>query len=575
MNVRRQWIWIALIVVWTVFLAGCNATTPPDEPPVESGPVALDIVADNAAGYTIVVSDRASSEVTEMALELRSAIEAVTGVKLELTDDFVEKDGEPFAREIIIGLTQREESIQALRETPYGEYSICVVGEKIVIAGWDESALNLACVRLTEHVEENGAAGQYSLMSDYALSGKTFAGLSELPLYGDVKAKIQFFDIGDSSRMLYVRNTTAEEFNTFLDRMSEAGLNKFASREAGKNLFATFTSEKSVINASFNASTREARITVDKAYDMTIFTEQKYEKICEPAVHLLGLEFSAPSEPDNYVLNALGLIFRLEDGRFIIVDGNYYGNKQAKLLYEALCDLAVDKDNIVIAAWVFTHAHSDHVGAFSTFAGSDMKDKVTIENFLYHSASDKQYKALGTFGALSDMRSAMNKYPAANKIKVQAGQVLRAGGAEVEILSTFAEMEPATLKDFNVTSIVLRFNLGGNTVLVPGDAPDGPCNAILRRYGNYLKSDIVQITHHGYDGVAEFYKAVDADVILFPVAARQFYGRGELYRIMDWAHNKAALDLARECYVAAATGHTLILPHTPEDNKTVKIYDGE
>jgi hypothetical protein len=44
---------------------------------------------------------------------------------------------------------------------------------------------------------------------------------------------------------------------------------------------------------------------------------------------------------------------------------------------------------------------------------------------------------------------------------------------------------------------------------------------------------------------------------------------------MDWAHNKAALDLAKECYVAAATGHTLILPHTPEDNKTVKIYDGE
>ena len=165
MNVRRQWIWIALIVVWTVFLAGCNATTPPDEPPVESGPVALGIVADNAAGYTIVVSDRASSEVTEMALELRSAIEAVTGVKLELTDDFVEKDGEPFAREIIIGLTQREESIQALRETPYGEYSICVVGEKIVIAGWDESGniLIVHCASGYNNVVITGREGFVSI----------------------------------------------------------------------------------------------------------------------------------------------------------------------------------------------------------------------------------------------------------------------------------------------------------------------------------------------------------------------------------------------------------------------------
>ena len=571
MRIQRFLFLIVSVLSLAVLLQGCANNTTPS---VVTEPIALDIVAENTEGYTIVVSDRASDGVTALAVELRSTIEAATGAKLAFTDDYVEPDSAGNSREILIGLTDRDASRQALQETPYGEYSIRVMGERIVVSGWDENSLAIACVRLSEYVEDNGTAGHLTLMSDYSLTGRTFAGLSDLPLYGNLDEKLQMMDLGDNSRMLYVKGTSAEEFNAYLTKLSEAGFTEFASHEAGKNRYATFTNDQLVINASFCSVTQEARIIADKAYDMTLFTEQKYEKICEPAVHLLGLEFESPTEPGNYVLNALGLIFRLEDGRFVVVDGNYYGDKQARLLYQTLCDLAVDEDNIVIAAWIFTHAHSDHVGAFSTLSGASYKDKITIEYFLYHNTTGEQYKNAGGAGALSNMRSAMKQYPSVEHIKLQSGQVLKIGGAEIEVLSTFADMEPTTLADFNATSVVLRFTMGGNTILVPGDATNGICNALIRKYGEYLKSDMVQITHHGYNGVAEFYKTVDADVILFPVAARQFYGEGELYRIMDWDHNKAALDVAKECYVAGETGHTLILPHTPENNKTVKIYDG-
>jgi hypothetical protein len=566
-----------LLTIAILLVVGCTGTTPPDVPDTEPAVqnTVLNIVEGQASSYSIIISERASETVNTMAMDLRKTVEQLTGVKLGLSDDYVERGTTPAATEILIGHTAREESRRLLEDTPYGEYSIRAVGDRIVVAGWDENALQIACTKLIGYMEEHAAAGQLSVPGDYALSGRTFAGLDCLPHYGDSDTAVQFINIADNSRMLYVKKTNADEFHAYVAKLADAGFTEFATRQMGDNLYAIYKNDKKILHASYHAANKEARITVDDAYDMTLFAEQEYEKVCEPAVHLLGLEFNSPSNPDEYVQNALGIIFRLEDGRFVIVDGNYFGDRQAKELYDALCKLAVDENDITVAAWIFTHAHNDHVGAFCTLADSQWKDKIKIENFLYHFTTTEQYKNAGGSGALGDVRSAMRKYPDANHIKVHTGQVLKVGGAEIEILFTFADSEPTVLTNFNATSVVLRFITQGNTVLVPGDATDGDCNYLARKYGDYLKSDIVQITHHGYNGTSSFYRAVDADVILWAGGARQFYGEGDLYRIKDWEHNKVALSLAEECYIAGETGHTLILPYTPKDNKTVKIYDGK
>lgn len=566
-----------LLTIAILLVVGCTGTTPPDVPDTEPAVqnTVLNIVEGQASSYSIIISERASETVNTMAMDLRKTVEQLTGVKLGLSDDYVERGTTPAATEILIGHTAREESRRLLEDTPYGEYSIRAVGDRIVITGWDENALQIACTKLIGYLEEHAAAGQLSVPGDYALSGRTFAGLDCLPHYGDSDTAVQFVDIADNSRMLYVKKTNADEFNAYVAKLADAGFTEFATRQMGDNLYAIYKNDNKILHASYHAAGKEARITVDDAYDMTLFTEQEYEKVCEPAVHLLGMEFNSAKDPDNYVQNALGLIFRLEDGRFIIVDSNYYGEKQANLLYNQLCEMAVDKDNIVIAAWIFTHAHSDHVGAFCTFAGSSLKDKVTIQNFLYHFTTDAQYKAANDSGALGNVRSAMRKYPTAGNIKAQSGQVLYVGGAEIEILFTFADMEPTVLGDHNTTSIVLRFTVQDNTLLVTGDASNKSCNYLVRKYGDYLRSDIAQIAHHGYNGTKEFYETVDADTLLWPGGVRQFYGRDGLYRIMDWEFNKRALELAKEVYIAGDKGYTLALPHTPEDNDTVKIYDGE
>ena len=169
----------------------------------------------------------------------------------------------------------------------------------------------------------------------------------------------------------------------------------------------------------------------------------------------------------------------------------------------------------------------------------------------------------------------MKTYKDANIIKAHTGQVMKIAGAEIEMLFTSADLEPYTLEYHNTSSLVFRVTAEGNSVMVLGDASQVTNNHLVKVYKQYLKSDMVQIAHHGYNGVADLYSLIDADVVLFPGGVNQFYGRRNLYRVKDWDFNKRALDLAEECYVAGDSIHVLILPHTPKDNRSVKIYDGE
>ena len=55
-------------------------------------------------------------------------------------------------------------------------------------------------------------------------------------------------------------------------------------------------------------------------------------------------------------------VFILEDGSFIIEDGGHFTDGQAEALHDFLS--AHSKGTIRVAAWLFSHAHADHIGAF-------------------------------------------------------------------------------------------------------------------------------------------------------------------------------------------------------------------
>lgn len=571
MKIRRKVLWCLLIVLAAIVTQSIVfAATPEILSTASDGTVAeeLSIVSDGKASYTLIIQTNAPTKVNSAAHKVRNAIKSATGVDISMQND----GRSAVAAEILVGETNREESKALMQATPYGEYAIRVINGKIVIAAWDDTAITKACETFAAYVKEQGKKGELTVSADYSDEGVVTKGFGAIPHYGNTKTKVQFIDLADNSYMLYVPSASEKAFSDYLESLTEQGFTEFSRRKAGNRMtYATYTSEETILHISFNSTTREVRIAADEAYDMSIFTGSEYEKVCEPAVALVGQEVEVSS---GWIYNALCMVFRLEDGRFIVVDSGY-STFSVNKLYKTLRSLHVNEGKITIAAWIFTHPHSDHTGGFTTLSSTSIKRRIVVENFIHHFASNAQHDYFGSYGTAKNVRTVMNGYRKANIIKAHSGQVFKLGGLEIEMLYTYADLEPEMLDEMNTTSLVFRVTAQDNTIMVLGDASNRSINYLIDTYGYYLDSDMVQIAHHGYNGVADLYTLIDADVVLFPGGVNQFYGRRNLYRLMDWEFNKRALDLAEECYVAGDSIHVLILPYTPKDNRSVRIYDGE
>ena len=96
--------------------------------------------------------------------------------------------------------------------------------------------------------------------------------------------------------------------------------------------------------------------------------------------------------------------------------------------------------------------------------------------------------------------------------------------AEFEVLCTNDDVFPLRIARDNDTTTVTRMTLGGETVMWLGDGQDLVSNTLCFRYGGYLKSDIVQVAHHGGWGCSiAVYALVEAETVLWPNNTRSSY----------------------------------------------------
>ena len=79
------------------------------------------------AGYTVIRPADADEKVSGSAVKLRRALEDFCGSRVSIADDYLSDGEEPAANEILVGLTDRQESREAferLSEKEGGGYSL-------------------------------------------------------------------------------------------------------------------------------------------------------------------------------------------------------------------------------------------------------------------------------------------------------------------------------------------------------------------------------------------------------------------------------------------------------------------
>jgi len=419
------------------------------------------------------------------------------------------------------------------------EYAVEICDGYVLIYGALEKTINKAKDIFLSYVERiaNGES-----TSD--LPGLTVGAIDELPANVPMlKGLDHITDVGDDAYMLMNQNATEKDLVDYVKSLEAAGYKLYTHNQMGGTRTATYVGFGNVINLSLTTGENHCLRVVAEPLSRTALpalTPPDYEKKVTPQVTMV--------DPTN-----LCMIYRLENGEFLILDSGQAGH--ADKIYNILT--RDGNDHPVIAAWFFSHHHQDHTGSFINLVENDEYLKnVTVKKVIYNFP---QKLVLDTSVSPTDQnnlkkwRSILDK-TGAEIIMPRTGQKHYFAGAELEILWTYEDIMPYNLfiDDTNVSCTGYRLTIAGQTHMLLGDSSEEELRQAVKNLGKYVKSDFVQLAHHGCGSVHspfELYENVDAPVVFIPGISAS--GKAE----------KWAADNAKEVYIRKDGTVTLDLPH--------------
>ena len=232
----------------------------------------------------------------------------------------------------------------------------------------------------------------------------------------------------------------------------------------------------------------EINITLNRSFDLQTFT-------------LWQLPSQTGIQMNSYVL-------RTAHGEVIAIDGGF--TEDAGYLKGFLAALGNH-----VTAWFITHQHIDHIDALTEVLqnpGDLQIDQIYASLNLAEWVEDHEPNAVENTIRFSEAMATAGR----EVTELELGQELSFNGLHFEVLGI--KNEEITVNAINNSSVVMRLLDETRSVLFAADLGAeagrkllaGPC-------ANRLKSDYVQMAHHGQNGADRaFYEAVAARFCIWP-----------------------------------------------------------
>lgn len=330
-----------------------------------------------------------------------------------------------------------------------------------------------------------------------------------------------FFESSGETTVGRYENTTEKDFEDYILALKDAGFSVYDENRIECNRFATLTKEGTAVFVSRFASTKTMRI------------------IAEPKGGMCPLSDSAEGGYDTLLTGmkgetvvaaeGMGFIIRLADGSFCIIDGGM-GDPDSvdsdKLMNILLSQKPADAEKPVIAAWIFSHMHGDHIGVFNCFS-IDHHDDVELERLYFNfprdeetRESDSPYMLDDTIYRTTQFRKCLEEYYGdVPVVKLHSGNRFAVRNASFEVLYAYDDLYPLSILNggMNEDSLLIKMTVDGQSVLWTGDIAFNAMYLVLSEYTKTLKSDILQMPHHGMNGTPLFFSEINPEYALLPV----------------------------------------------------------
>ncbi len=211
---------------------------------------------------------------------------------------------------------------------------------------------------------------------------------------------------------------------------------------------------------------------------------------------------------DNSSRQMMGYIMKTSTGKVILIDGGL--NEDEPNLVKHIQELGNKVD-----VWFITHPHEDHASAIIKVIE---ETDIPIEK-IYYTMNDiewyKEYESKRAEEAEKFCNALQNERVKGKTEEVTLNQIINIDFIKCEILGV--KNPEITNNGFNNSSMVIKMNLPKSSILFLGDTGEESGDKLLNTQKDKLKSDIVQVAHHGQSGAKEsLYKEINPRICLWP-----------------------------------------------------------
>ncbi|MBR0454155.1 MAG: hypothetical protein IIX25_00710, partial [Clostridia bacterium] len=322
---------LIMAILAVLLLCACNkedtdatdATNEQTETPSETSKYndgKLRIFADGKYQCKIVRPENATRRELDFYLSVRNIFKEVTGVMPSIATDFIahNESYDPNEFAILVGTTDHDEASELYSKLSYSDFRAELINKKYVLGFHDLDTANTALATLKTLLTQNFKNGEIILEGDwdYTYSDKQI--LEDVPVYEGGRFS-NVYEGAYDMQTIVIEDTNENEYNAYLSKIAADGFAPYTDNSIGKNLFATYKSDKYILTAMYFDSRKEVRVTLEESgnYDLpALEVENVYtDKGIEATITQIGLEESTG------VQNGMSYIIKLADGSFMIFDG--------------------------------------------------------------------------------------------------------------------------------------------------------------------------------------------------------------------------------------------------------------
>lgn len=205
----------------------------------------------------------------------------------------------------------------------------------------------------------------------------------------------------------------------------------------------------------------------------------------------------------------MGYLIKTKQGKVIAIDGGTVADTENFIKN-------VNELGGKIDIWFITHPHKDHAGVLNSVIEQNID--LNIEK-IYYTANDLswylEYDPERAYEAENFYKTINNSKIKDKVEEVALNQIINIDNVKFEILGV--KNPEITVNPFNNSSMVIKLKVNKKQVLFLADTGAESGKKLLQNQGDKLKSDIVQMAHHGQAGVTEeVYKKINPKICLWP-----------------------------------------------------------